>query len=87
MSWSMASEEVLEIVQDAQAEETPYEADAHDGLFTQGALTCAHSSSDYTIVQCPAGLMQAYIVAEDGGTVDPTLRWEIELLDVSPMVA
>lgn len=89
-SGSMASEEVLEIVSDMQKEEPPYSADAHDALFAQARLYSSSQSGDYAVVQCPAGLMDATIVSQnsDASTLtDVTVEWEIELLDVSPMVA
>lgn len=90
LSGSMASEEVLEIVENMQIEEPPYTPDAHDGLFAQGRLYSSSQSGDYTVVQCPAGLMRAVVTSlnSDASTsTDVTVNWEIELLDVSPMVA
>jgi hypothetical protein len=92
MSGSMASEEVLEIVQDSQKEEPPYSptSTVHSGLVAQGRLYSSQHQSDYTIVNCPAGLMQAVITDQNpiaSGSADAKVRWEVELLDVYPMKA
>jgi hypothetical protein len=92
MSGSMASEEVLEIVEDSQKEEPPYSGTStvHSGLVAQGRLYSSQHAADYTIVDCPAGLMHAAITDQnpdgDSGTA-AAVRWEVELLDVYPMKA
>ena len=91
MSGSMASEEVLEIVQDSQKEEPPYSPvdSTYYGLVAQGRLYSSQHAADYTIVDCPAGLMQAVITDQDpsDGSTLAKVRWEVELLDVYPMKA
>ncbi len=90
LSGSMASEEVLEIVEDAQKEEAPYSTSAATwrGLFHGGRLDSAVNVVDSTIVTCPAGLMKATFVSSDsdGNTsTNSTVAWDVELLDVVPM--
>lgn len=90
LSGSMASEEVLEIVEDAQKEEAPYGTDATTwrALFHAGRLDSAVNVVDSTIVTCPAGLMKATFVSSDSdgsATTNATVAWDVELLDVVPM--
>jgi len=89
LSGSLASEEVLEIVQDNQAEEPPYGDDSKwDDLFPQAELVSAVNAHDSTIVTCPAGLMQAVVTSvntDDNTATDSSITWTVELLDIVPM--
>ena len=91
LSGTMASEEVLEIVEESQKEEPPYSPtdDEHRDMQFQGSMYSSQHQADYTIIECPAGLMRAVITDQnaDGGGSAPQVRWEIELLDVYPMSA
>lgn len=91
LSGSMASEQVLEIVEEMQKEEPPYSQvnTEHRDPVDQGRLYSSQHTADYTIVDCPAGLMQATITDQDpdGGSTAPIVQWEVELLDVFPMKA
>lgn len=90
LSGSMASEEVLEIVDDSQQEEPPYATGASHwrGLFDGGRMDSATHMPDSVIVTCPAGLMKATFTSQDsdGNTAtNSTVAWDVELLDVVPM--
>lgn len=90
LSGTQASEEVLEIVDDAMKEEAPYGTGNSSwyGLFHGGRLDSAVNVVDSTIVTCPAGLMKATFTSSDsdGNTsTDATVAWDIELLDIVPM--
>jgi hypothetical protein len=91
MSGSMASEEVLEIVEDAQKEEPPYSnvASVFTGIVPQARLYCSQHTADTAVVDCPAGLMSASITDQDpaAGDVAAVVHWDIELIDVFPMKA
>ena len=91
LSGSMASEEVLEIVQDSQNMDPPYPSNTESGtgsfygLVEQGKLYSSQHQIDAVVIDCPAGLMQAVI---DNGTVGDSadvVEWQVELIDVFPM--
>jgi hypothetical protein len=84
LSGSMASEEVLEIVETSQNADPPYLSSDFNGLFFAGKLYSSQHQVDRTVIDCPAGLMQA--VVTNGATgEDAKVEWDVELIDVFPM--
>ena len=84
ISGSIASEEVLEIVQASQNSDPPYSSSSFNGLFFAGKLYSSQHQVDRIVVDCPAGLMQAVVTnGATGG--DSYVEWDVELIDVFPM--
>lgn len=90
LSGTMASEEVLEIVEDHQKELAPYSTQdsAWTDKFDAGRLTSAVNIVDQTIITAPCGLAQFTVTSQNSDSdtaTDSTVSWEFELLDVVPM--
>ena len=84
LSGTMASEEVLEIVETSQNADPPYLSSSFNGLFFAGKLYSSQHQVDRMVVDCPAGLMQAVVTnGATGG--DSYVEWDVELIDVFPM--
>jgi hypothetical protein len=82
---SPSSEEVLELIADAQVEGRPWDGDgsAYRTLTTNGFLSANSNLENEIIVHAPLGLMQIALV--NGHSAQDTIGVEIECLAISDM--
>jgi hypothetical protein len=82
---SPSSEEVLELIADAQVEGRPWDGDgsAYRTLTTNGFLSANSNFESEIIVHAPLGLMQITLV--NGHSAQDTIGVEIECVAISDM--